>query len=167
MLQVVLLYYFVLGLPKLLNTLRKHEEEAGGAEEEAAELIKRRFTTPVEGVYTNFTNLVRLVHAAVDLEAAGQHEYKLQPHFSPQLSQIHEQQEEVRSAIEGHHKKLCKALSMDDDKLKLEIDPRFGYCLRLTRKDENELRKHKKYKELKLNLLQTKKDGMLFHDTGA
>ena len=161
--EVVLLYYFVLGLPKLLNTLRKHESEAS-AEEAAIALIKRRFTGPVEGVYTNFTNLVRLVHAAVDLEAAGLHEYKLQPHFSPKLAEIHSQQEEVREAIETHHKKLMKTLGMDEQTLRLELDAKYGYCLRLTRKDENELRKHKKYKELKLNLLQTKKDGMLFHD---
>ena len=42
----------------------------------------------------------------------------------------------------------------------------FGYCLRVTRKDETELRQKDKVKakKISLNLLQTRKDGVLFHD---
>ena len=58
--EVVTLYYFVLGLPKLVQTLRRHEEEADDDDERAA-LVRARFTEPLEETYVNFTNLVRMV----------------------------------------------------------------------------------------------------------
>jgi DNA mismatch repair ATPase MutS len=118
---VVGLYYFVLGLPRLLSTLRQHDEHA--VDGFAADLVRKHFTEPLDEVYTNFTNLVRLVQTAVDLPAAHAHEYKLLSHFSDELGEIADQQEEVRDDIHVLHKKLCKELGMDADTLRLEVDP--------------------------------------------
>jgi hypothetical protein len=84
--EVVGLYYFVLGLPRLLSTLRQHDEHA--VDGFAADLVRKHFTEPLDEVYTNFTNLVRLVQTAVDLPAAHAHEYKLLAHFSDELGEI-------------------------------------------------------------------------------
>ena len=158
--EVVHTYYFVLGLPKLLQALRAHD--ACAASEEEAALLRRKFTAPLEGVYTNFTNLVRLVQAAVDLAAAHRHEWALLPHFSEALQDLSDQRDEVRERIEAHHKGLCKATGFEADRLRLEVDPRFGYCLRVSRKDETDLRKVTK---VKFDQLMTKKEGVFVRDS--
>ena len=73
----------------------------------------------------------------------------------------------MRARIDTHHRKLCRDLSMDSDKLRLEIDAKYGYCLRVTRKDEKDLREKApvKARKIKLSQLLTRKDGVLFHDT--
>ena len=56
---------------------------------------------------------------------------------------------------------------MDDDKMHLERDARFGHCLRVTRKEEAQLRQCAAVKNgsLKLDMLQTRKDGVIFRDS--
>ena len=163
--EVVHLYYFVLGLPRLLETLRQHADEA--ATEEEAALIRNKFTAPFDVISTNFTNLLRLVQTAIDLSAAQRHEYVLQAHFSEKLGELSEAKEEVYARIEKHHRTLCSTFGLDADKLRLEIDPRFGYCVRASRAVEKELRASAAYKSGKVSLqqLQTKKDGVSYQDT--
>jgi hypothetical protein len=43
-----------------------------------------------------------------------------------------------------------------------QVDAKFGYCVRVSRKEEAELRKKKK---ANLSMLQTRKDGVLFRDS--
>ena len=163
--DVVHLYYFVLNLPRLLEALRAHADQA--MDEDEADLVADKFTKPLEGVYTNFTNLVRLVQASVDLEAAQRHEFLLQPHFSPELAELTEQREEVREEIGAAHKKLAKQLGMDTERVHLELDAQRGFCCRVTRKDEADVRKAPNVKagKLKIDTLQTRKDGVLFRDS--
>ena len=157
----------MLGLPRLLQTLKAHEEQTADNDPDAAALVKAKFTTPIEEAYTNFTNLVRLVTTAVDLQAAQRYEYLLQPHFSDRLADLDSQREELRVQIEGHHRKLCRDLSLSADTLRLEIDSKFGHVLRVTRKEEASIRSSAAVTsgKVRLNLLQTRKDGVLYHDT--
>lgn len=156
--DVVSLYRFVGQLPKLLDALREHE--ARSDHEQA--LVHRKFTQPLDLVLKNFTQFARLVETAVDLAAANRHEFVLQPHFSPQLRELEEEKEEVRESIEAHYEDLQSELGMDDSKLKLEIDPKHGHVLRVTRNDEKLIRNNKSIKGL--TMLSTKKEGVLFQD---
>ena len=162
--EVVHLYYFVLNLPRLLQALRQHSDQAEEAEE--AELIAAKFTKPLEEVYSNFTNLVRLVQASIDLAAAQRHEFLLQPHFSPELSSLSDDKESVKEKIEGHHEKLQSQLGRGIE-VHLELDSKFGYCCRVTRTQEALMRSAPCVKSGKLRpeILQTRKDGILFRDT--
>jgi len=163
--EVVALYFFVLGLPKLLETLKQHAELA--TSEDEARVIEARFTEPLEAIYVNFTNLVRLVHAAVDLPAAHRHEYRLQPHFHERLGELADERAQIEDRIDAHYAKLLEKTRMDDDKMHLERDARFGHCLRVTRKEEAQLRQCAAVKNgsLKLDMLQTRKDGVIFRDS--
>ena len=163
--EVVLLYHFVLGLPRLVRTLQEHAE--GAPSDEHARLIARKYTTPFEGVHNNFTNLLRLVQTAVDLEAAQRHEFVLRSHFSEDLASLGAAKDEVLERIERHHGTLCATLGLDRDKLRLEADGRWGYCVRASRAVEKELRASAAYQsgKVKLNLLQTKKEGVAYQDS--
>ena len=162
--EVVHLYYFVLNLPRLLQALRHHADQASSAEE--ASLVADKFTSPLEEVYSNFTNLVRLVQASVDLAAAQRHEFLLQAHFSPDLADLQEQKDDVVAQVEAHHQALCAQLGKGIE-VHLELDSKFGYCSRVTRKAEADLRSAPCVKsgKLKVDILQTRKDGVLFRDS--
>ena len=163
--EVVSLYYFVLGLPRLVETLHQHANLASSPE--VADIVAQRFTSPLEKVQANFANLLRLVQSAMDLAAAQRHEYTLLPHFSPQLQSLSDERLEVVERIEGHYASLVRKFGLESDKVHLENDARFGYCLRVTRQVEEELRGCAAVKsgKVRLNQLQTKKDGVMFQDT--
>ena len=167
--EVVSLYYFILGLPRLLQTLHAHAEAAQAEErDEEASLIAVRFTRPLEAVSTNFANLLRLVQTAVDLKAAQRHEYLLLPHFSNALQQLSDERAEIVEQVEAHYRELLRTVRMDEDKLRLELDPRYGYVVRTTRQNEKDLRSSSAVTsgKVKLHSLQTKKDGVSFQDSG-
>jgi len=163
--EVISLYYFVLGLPRLVETLHQHANLASSPE--VADIVAQRFTSPLEKVQANFANLLRLVQSAMDMAAAQRHEYTLLPHFSPQLQSLSDERLEVVERIEGHYASLVRKFGLESDKVHLENDSRFGYCLRVTRQVEKELRACAAVKsgKVRLNQLQTKKDGVMFQDT--
>ena len=163
--EVVALYYFVLGLPRLHETLEGYEEAAH--DEASAALIATKFTRPLQRAATNFTNLLRLVQSAVDLSAAQRHEYVLQRHFSAELQQLADQKDEVEGRIEARYEALLRQTGLERERLKLELDPKSGHCLKVTRNDEKALRGCAAVKsgKVKLNQIATKKDGATFQDT--
>ena len=151
--DVVALYYFVLQMPQLIHALQAHEARSDREES----LLRTKFVEPVKQYHANFNKLCALVEAAVDLDAAKRHEFVLQPHFTPDLKAADEAKEEVRERIEAHYEDMQAELRVDEKTLKLEQAPIFGYVFRVTRKDEQAIRKVKG-----LTTLQTKKEGVLF-----
>ena len=178
--DLVVLYQFVRQLPRLIHTLRTRADEC--------DAVGARFTEPLAEVNERFDRFVALVEQSIDLEAVSRGEYAVQPRFEAALVELHAVREEKRALIVEHHSRLRRKLRLDEKArrlpnvtatflmwqvlrsstrdtvlvwqvLKLETDPRFGYVLRVTRKDEKEIRNLDG-----INRLQTKKDGVIFRD---
>jgi len=156
--DVIMLYHFVLQLPRLIGVLQGHEPST----EREGTLLAERFTQPLQAAQRNFGKFCSLVEAAVNIEAAARHEYVLLPHFSPELREADEAKEEVRAKIDAHYEEVQKLLGVDEKTLKLEQAAGFGTVLRVSRKDEAIIRNNKKLQGL--SLLSTKKEGVLFRD---
>eukprot|EP00316_Scyphosphaera_apsteinii_P000388 CAMPEP_0119326074 /NCGR_PEP_ID=MMETSP1333-20130426/67397_1 /TAXON_ID=418940 /ORGANISM="Scyphosphaera apsteinii, Strain RCC1455" /LENGTH=957 /DNA_ID=CAMNT_0007334263 /DNA_START=94 /DNA_END=2967 /DNA_ORIENTATION=+ len=154
--DVVMLYQFVGGLPRVLQVLQSAESVSSLSDEQAA-LLRSEFADPLTGVHNDFSNFIKLVEAAVDLDAIARHEYLIQPHFNQELREINETKDLLIEQINDHHLKMQEELGLEQS-LKLE-QSQHGYVFRVSRKDEKELRSVSG-----LTTLQTKKEGVLFRD---
>ncbi|CAI5514775.1 unnamed protein product [Closterium sp. Naga37s-1] len=102
-----------------------------------------------------------LVEAAVDLDALQSNgEYLIAPGYDPSLGEIKEEREGVEAEVQRALQQAANDLGLIVDKtIKLDKTAQAGYCYRITKKEETNVRK-------KLNssyvTLETRKDGVKF-----
>ncbi|CAI5466357.1 unnamed protein product [Closterium sp. Yama58-4] len=102
-----------------------------------------------------------LVEAAVDLDALQSNgEYLIAPGYDPSLGEIKEEREGVEAEVQKALQQAANDLGLVVDKtIKLDKTAQAGYCYRITKKEETNVRK-------KLNssyvTLETRKDGVKF-----
>ncbi|CAI5985163.1 unnamed protein product [Closterium sp. NIES-65] len=102
-----------------------------------------------------------LVEAAVDLDALQSNgEYLIAPGYDPSLGEIKEEREGVEVEVQRALQQAANDLGLIVDKtIKLDKTAQAGYCYRITKKEETNVRK-------KLNssyvTLETRKDGVKF-----
>ncbi len=102
----------------------------------------------------DFAQLEAMIEQTVDMSNADQHEFNINPAFSSELGELHEQKEAIKARIDKIHAKVNREESVE---VKLNHQGQLGWHLRVTRKDEKSIRSDKKYL-----MLETRKDGYRF-----
>lgn len=145
--DVATLYQVVGRLKPLHDTLSFYSGAHRAAFEE-------RYLSPLGAIVDECTNLIALVEATIDLERLERHEYAINPQFDRELQRIRDEQATLHADIEACAHQVSREIS---GTLKLERSAQFGFYLRLSRKDEREIRGNKKYVQL-----DARKDGVRF-----
>lgn len=103
---------------------------------------------------------IALVEVSIDLDQLENGEYMISPGYDEKLAVLRNQLDKVEQQINNLHKQTANDLDLSIDKsLKLEKGTQFGLAFRITKKEEQKVRK-------KLNnayiVLETRKDGIKF-----
>lgn len=98
-----------------------------------------------------------LVESSIDLTSAKRHIYRVNPTSDETLMSIDQRINEMSRDMESIGSEMAQSMGLEDSKVKLLHAPSHGWCLRVTRKDEKNLRS-------KTGLIQlgTLKDGVYF-----
>ncbi|KAJ1994198.1 MSH2 protein [Dimargaris cristalligena] len=126
--DIVRVYQVVIKLPDLQESLQ-------GATE-CPDLINKHYLTPLADCIGNLTKLQELVETMIDLTKVDYHQYQIKADFDPTLGELEVQMNEAYRQMMREQARVSDDLQMELDKrLKLEKNPIYGYCFRLTRID--------------------------------
>jgi DNA mismatch repair protein MSH2 len=141
--DVVRLYAVLVGLPNLVEALRDAPAFSDMAEK-------------LQTISQQMRMLESMVETTIDLTAIQSHEYRINPSFSPQLAELHEQELEAKQEIDDY------VANMKDSEVrsqsKLEYARHIGWYLRLPRNQETLIRS----KQSRYSVLEARKDGVRF-----
>ncbi|PKA65524.1 DNA mismatch repair protein MSH2 [Apostasia shenzhenica] len=129
---------------------------------EFSPLIRMKYVGPLEKWLDrdHLNMFVDLVETAVDISHIDSGEYMISPGYDESLASLKNDLEAVEEQIHNLHKQTANDLDLTVDKLlKLEKGTQYGHVFRITKKEEQKIRK-------KLNtqfiVLETRKDGVKF-----
>jgi len=146
----VKLYYFLRQLPELTELFQNYTGPFD-------EVIKERYTSTLESLVDDFSKFTTMIETTIDLAAADNHEYYIKPDFDADLKDLHAKKSQIHAQISKHsdaiHSKLGHIKTFTTQNF-----AQFGYCFRVSRKDEKQLRDSK----LKYVTVDTRKDGVKF-----
>lgn len=147
--DVLKIYQFCRKVPEITQLLDSflNDEQIG---EEVKDLIKSAWLDPLLAQTGPLSSLEEMVETTVDLQVYEEtNEYMIKVEFNEELARIRDKLDSLRDRINIIHIEAAEDLGFDPEKkLKLENHHIHGWCMRLTRNDAKELRKHKKYLEL-------------------
>eukprot|EP01094_Clydonella_sp_ATCC50884_P015040 TRINITY_DN25617_c0_g1_i1.p1 TRINITY_DN25617_c0_g1~~TRINITY_DN25617_c0_g1_i1.p1 ORF type:complete len:608 (+),score=234.09 TRINITY_DN25617_c0_g1_i1:150-1826(+) len=147
--DAIKVYTFVRRLPNLYELLRDFSGKR-------QEVVREKFTAPIKRLAEEFSKYVDMIELAVDLEAAEQNEYLIRPNFDEELENLFAEKEAVSEEIARHSQQVENKLGLKS--FQVNVFPQFGWCFKVSRKDEKELRRA----SLKYTAVDTKKDGVKF-----
>lgn len=147
--DVLKVYQFCKKIPEITQVLESFLEDEQ-INSEVRDLIKLTWLGPFLTHMDPLSNLQEMVETTVDLEAYEEsNEYMIKVEFNEELAKIRDQLDSLKDQINTIHMEAADDLGFDPEKkLKLENHHIHGWCMRLTRNDAKELRKHKNYLEL-------------------
>lgn len=153
-----MLYYLIqscIRVPYIKGVLEQYEGQF-------SDLIQKKYLAPFEYLMGDdqLNKFIALVEVSVDLDQLENGEYMISPGYDPNLAELKNQLSAVEKQIHNLHKQTANDLDLPLDKaLKLEKGTQFGHAFRITKKEEQKVRK-------KLNanfiILETRKDGVKF-----
>ncbi|CCK73494.1 mismatch repair ATPase MSH2 NDAI_0G05110 [Naumovozyma dairenensis CBS 421] len=149
--DVLKLYEFSKKIPEITQLLESFLEEGSSqSEEDVSSLVRSTWIDPLSSYLDPLSKFDEMVETTVDLQAYEENnEYMIKVEFNEELAKIREQLDSMKEQINIIHLDSAEDLGFDPEKkLKLENHHLHGWCMRLTRNDAKELRKHKKYLEL-------------------
>lgn len=148
----------IIRLPYIIKALQSYNGQF-------SQLIKERYLDTLE-VNTDDEHLGRfiaLVETAIDLDQLDSGEYMISPGYDNALSSLKEKQELLEQQIQALHKQTASDLDLPADKsLKLDKGTQFGHVFRITKKEEQKIRKKLTTQFI---VLETRKDGVKFTST--
>jgi len=144
----VTLYDFVDSLPNIHECFKSYEGEHRA-------VLQARYMDIIETTIKDAQPLLELVKTSINLDLISQHEYKINAELDPVLEELAGESQSILDDIHSECSKVNNAVG--GDMVKLELDIRSGYCLRVTRKDEKHIRGNSKYETL-----QTVSKGVMF-----
>ncbi|KAM0933144.1 putative DNA mismatch repair protein MutS, core [Dioscorea sansibarensis] len=152
---VIKLYQSCIRVPYIKGVLEQYEGQF-------SDLIQKKYLAPFEYLMDDdqLNKFIALVEVSVDLDQLENGEYMISPGYDPNLAELKNQLSAVEKQIHNLHKQTASDLDLPLDKaLKLEKGTQFGHAFRITKKEEQKVRK-------KLNanfiILETRKDGVKF-----
>ena len=148
--DVLKIYQFSKRIPELAELLQTHLAEGEGNATELNELVNKSWVEPLSTHLDPLIKLQEMVETTVDLDSYEENnEFMIRVEFNEELAKIKEQLDIAKDQIKEIHLEAAENLGFDPEKkLKLENHHLHGWCMRLTRTDAKELRKHKEYLEL-------------------
>lgn len=155
--DVVNLYKFTIRLPKLVDALQCYDGSN-------CELIKNDFIRKFQIISADFSQFEAMIEQTVDLDRVDKNEYLINPKFNPRLLEIQQYREHLDMEFDTHIKDAARLLSLVLKKVKTCETAEYGIHLRISRKDERNLRKFLTPKSSKRSFihLSTLKDGVHF-----
>ncbi len=165
--DVVGLYQFVSRLPALVNhisscaesstsssSVKDDDDEKGMS---ALQKLDKHIGSVLATAQSEAEAFVTLVQRTVDLEHPQGHEYFVSPSFNDDLAELHAKRTKLVGKMEKVLSEIADDLGLDEKKVKLNHSSALGYHVRVSRKDEKNLRSAKGYVTL-----ETRKDGVRF-----
>lgn len=151
------LFYFqsAIRLPHIKDVLKCYEGRF-------SPLIRKMYFDPLEELLCvdQLGRFISLVEISVDLDQLENGEYMISSKYDPNLDTLKDELNAVEQQIRNLHKHTANDLDLSLDKaLKLEKGTQFGHVFRITKKEEQKVRK-----KLSANfiILETRKDGVKF-----
>lgn len=147
--DVLKIYQFGKKIPEIVELLSSFLDD-DQSDSEVKSLVKSTWLEPLMSHTEPLTKLLEMVETTVDLDAYEQHnEFMIKVELNEGLAKIRDQLDFLKDQINSIHLETAEDLGFDPEKkLKLENHHIHGWCMRLTRNDARELRKHKEYLEL-------------------
>ncbi|CDF87632.1 BN860_10858g1_1 [Zygosaccharomyces bailii CLIB 213] len=147
--DVLKIYQFSKKVPEIAELLSSFLEDDQGTPE-AKSLVTSTWLDPLMSHTEPLSKLQEMVETTVDLSAYEEHnEFMIKVELNEELAKIKDQLDDLKDEINAIHLQAAEDLGFDPEKkLKLENHHIHGWCMRLTRNDARELRKHKQYLEL-------------------
>jgi DNA mismatch repair protein MSH2 len=103
---------------------------------------------------------IAMVETAIDLDQIDNGDYMVSPSYETELASLKNQLEEIEEHITKLHKQTANDLDLPIDKaLKLEKGTQYGHVFRITKKEEQKVRKKLSGQYI---VLETRKDGVKF-----
>ncbi|PZC73981.1 hypothetical protein B5X24_HaOG208470 [Helicoverpa armigera] len=128
------IYQAINRLPSLLRCLAEAENPT----------VHSSITEPISELNEDLGKFLEMIETTVDMEAVDRGDFL--PSFDEQLQSLSEQLEQMQSSADKELNKAAKDLGLDAGKtIKLESNPQNGFCLRVTKREEQTLRGNKKY----------------------
>lgn len=148
--DVLKIYQFTKRVPDMSQLLKSYIDDSSDLTTELRELIKNTWLEPLTTHIEPLTKLQEMVETTVDLDAYEENnEFMIRVEFNEELAVIKSKLDNFRVQIRDIHLEAAENLGFDSEKkLKLENHHLHGWCMRLTRNDAKELRKHREYIEL-------------------
>lgn len=148
--DVLKIYQFSKRIPDMTELLKSHLDEDENKNTDLRELVNKSWVEPLSTHLDPLTKLQEMVETTVDLDSyEDNNEFMIRVEFNEELAKIKEQLDVAKNQIKEIHLEAADNLGFDPEKkLKLENHHLHGWCMRLTRNDAKELRKHKEYIEL-------------------
>nr|XP_049703684.1 DNA mismatch repair protein Msh2 [Helicoverpa armigera] len=130
------IYQAINRLPSLLRCLAEAENPT----------VHSSITEPISELNEDLGKFLEMIETTVDMEAVDRGDFLVKPSFDEQLQSLSEQLEQMQSSADKELNKAAKDLGLDAGKtIKLESNPQNGFCLRVTKREEQTLRGNKKY----------------------
>ncbi|MQM09561.1 hypothetical protein Taro_042438 [Colocasia esculenta] len=152
---VIKLYQSSIRLPHIKDVLKHYKGQF-------SLLIKQKYLDALEFWMdeNHLSKFIALVEASVDLDQLENGEYMISSDYDQNLAALKEELNAIEQKILSLHRQTADDLDLITDKsLKLEKGTQFGHVFRITKKEEQKVRR-------KLNtnfiVLETRKDGVKF-----
>ncbi|XP_042433653.1 DNA mismatch repair protein MSH2-like isoform X1 [Zingiber officinale] len=152
---VIKLYQSSIRVPYIRDVLEHYEGQFSS-------LLRKKYSEPLNFWMgeDKLNKFIALVEISIDLDQLENGEYMISPGYDESLAVLRNQLDEAEQQINNLHKQTANDLELSVDKsLKLEKGTQFGHAFRITKKEEQKVRK-------KLNnayiVLETRKDGIKF-----
>ena len=154
--DVVRIYQFLIKVADIIDLLESKQNSI--TDEELQILVDVTWTTEIKRCYEPLMKLQEMVETTVDLDSLERHEFVIKPDYDEQLLEYRQRLDNIEDEIRSIHQEVAQELDLDPDKkLKLELHPNHGWCMRLTRTEERSIRGKPEFIEL-----QTVKAGVFF-----
>ncbi|XP_078180719.1 MUTS homolog 2 [Carex rostrata] len=155
LLPVVKLYQSAIRFPLIKDVLKNYQGQFSS-------LINSRYVKSLEFWMQEDTlgKFTAMVEIAVDLDKIDNGEYMISPSYETELASLKDQLNEIEEHITKLHKQTANDLDLPIDKaLKLEKGTQYGHVFRITKKEEQKVRKKLSGQYI---VLETRKDGVKF-----
>jgi DNA mismatch repair protein MSH2 len=144
----VSLYHFIVRLPILCEVFSSYTGQH-------QTMMLESVIQPLQRLMADLAPLETMIEQTIDLTAAEQHEFCINPSFSPELTELHDEKTSIKKQIDKSHAETADDLG--GDSVKLQFTQQAGWHMRVSRKDEKLLRGQKG-----VITLETRKDGVRF-----
>ncbi|KAK7198844.1 DNA mismatch repair protein MSH2 [Novymonas esmeraldas] len=120
-----------------------------------SKLLQDEFIAPMEDIHEHMANLKTLIEATVDF--SDRNVVRMNATFDDELQDLHEQLASTQRQIDKEYSHVLSKYGWSDKQLKCEYHSTYGYVLRVSRKEDRQLRSSKE-----LITVSTSKDGVRF-----